>query len=134
MSNEILKQEIEKDLRGMGLLDEDLVDAVICVAFLREKLEPVVRELEGKSLPASIAIANDQDAIAAVDEITERVVNRQGLLEKAMMGEDIHDTLASIKAKIESLIVGSEVAARTIEQMQEATKKMRTTNRNKIKD
>ena len=134
MSNEMLKQEIEKDLRGMGLLDEDLVDAVICVEFLREKLAPVVQELEGKNLPASIAIANDQDAIAAVDEITERVVNRQGILEKAMMGEDIHDLLAGIKAKIESLIVGAEVAARTIEQMQEATKKMRTTNRNKIRE
>ncbi|WP_372369253.1 hypothetical protein [Candidatus Uabimicrobium sp. HlEnr_7] len=134
MSNEILKKEIEKSLREMGLLDEDLVDAVECVAFLREKLEPVVREFESKGLPGSIAIANDQDAIAAVDEITERVVNRQGLLEKAMMGEDIHDSLASIKAKVESLIVGSEVAARTIEQMQEATKKMRTTNRNKIRE
>ena len=66
-------------------------------------------------------------------KITDRAVNRQGILEKAMMGEDIHDSMANIKAKIESLIIGSDVEARTVEKMRESTKTMRSTSRYKKK-
>ncbi|HON44447.1 MAG TPA: hypothetical protein PLR86_03785, partial [Planctomycetota bacterium] len=107
-------QGIQAVLREMNVQDDDLIDITQSILAMREELASAVQEMETKNLPAALVLSQNPDAVQMIEMITDHIVEQQGLLEKAMMGEDIYDSLATIKAKIESLVVGADVEVRTL--------------------
>lgn len=107
-------QRITEGLKELGLTGEDLQESVQVIIQLQAELATSIAELRKKNLPSSLAIANQPQAVQLIDMITDHIVEEQGLLLRAMQGEDIYDSLAIIKAKIESLIAGETSQARTI--------------------
>lgn len=110
-------QRITEGLKELGLTGEDLQESVQVIIQLQAELATSIAELRKKNLPSSLAIANQPQAVQLIDMITDHIVEEQGLLLRAMQGEDIYDSLAIIKAKIESLIAGETSQARTISQV-----------------
>ncbi|HQB00158.1 MAG: hypothetical protein KBC30_03510 [Planctomycetes bacterium] len=119
-------QGIQAVLREMNVQDDDLIDITQSILAMREELASAVQEMETKNLPAALVLSQNPDAVQMIEMITDHIVEQQGLLEKAMMGEDIYDSLATIKAKIESLVVGADVEVRTLSHI---TQKMRMCKR-----
>ena len=105
---------ITEGLKELGLSGEELEEMLQILIELRQELAGEIREMEAKGLPAVLAIVNTPQAIQIVDMLTDYIVEKKGILERAMQGEDIHDTLAVIKAKVESLIVGDVIEAQTL--------------------
>ena len=104
------QQEIKIGLEKLGLNGQELEEAAQLLYELRSKLAD-----DSADVGSSVAmIANDLQAIQAIENITDQIVEQQGLLMKAMQGEDIHDSLAEIKAKVQSLAIGKEVEAQTL--------------------
>ncbi len=118
-------QRITEGLKELGLTGEDLQESVQVIIQLQAELATSIAELRKKNLPSSLAIANQPQAVQLIDMITDHIVEEQGLLLRAMQGEDIYDSLAIIKAKIESLIAGETSQARTISHITQRMKQMK---------
>lgn len=125
MSNSDI-EEIQAGLKELGLKGENSEECCQVIMQLREELALSIADLKKKNLPLSLAIANHASAVQFIDMITDNIVEDEGLLLKAMQGEDIYDALAVIKAKLESLIVGEASVARTLSHI---TQKMKQVQR-----
>lgn len=118
------EQEVKNGLQTLGLSGENLEKATAQILWLKELLAPYFMELTQKNLPRSLAISKNLKAVQIVDEVTDLVVASQGLLAKAMKGEDIHDALAVIKATVESLIASETVQPRTVHHLKTTTERI----------
>ena len=118
------EQELKQGLQELGLTGNKLEQTTQQVLHVRETLLPLLEDLTKRKLPRSLAIAQDLKAGQLLDDVTDLVVNEQGLLFRAMKGEDIHDALAVIKAKLESLLVDQTVEARTTQHLSQTTKRI----------
>ena len=125
---------ITEGLEELGLSGEELEETLQIFIELRQELAESILEMEEKGLPAALAIANTPQAIQIVDMLTDYIVENQGILERAMQGEDIHDTLAVIKAKIESLIVGDDIEAQTLSHITQRMLKFKKSSHKKSQD
>ncbi|NUM34344.1 MAG: hypothetical protein HUU50_07360 [Candidatus Brocadiae bacterium] len=118
-------ERIMEGLKELGLTGEELKESVQIIIQLQKELADSILELKKKNLPSSLAIANQPQAVQLIDMITDNIVEEQGLLHRAMNGEDIYDSLAIIKAKIESLIAGETSQARTISHITQRMKQVK---------
>lgn len=118
------QQKVKKALLEMGLPDENLEQAVENILSIRERMAPVMDDFKTKGLLRSLALSQDLKAIRVIDEITDVIVQQRGVLELAMHGKDIHDELATIKAKIISLITGEREEPNTLNKLKSTTQRM----------
>lgn len=118
------EEEIKTVLRGLYLSPDDITQLTQRILLLREELAGTIVELTEKKLPRSLAIVRSLKASQMVDEITDMAIQAQGILERAMRGEDTHDAVAILKAQIESLIAGEYVEPRTMQHLRSTTSKM----------
>jgi hypothetical protein len=126
------EQDIKNNLQTLGLSGDDLHKATLQIIRLKELLALSFVELAQKNLPRSLAIAKNLQAVQVIDEVTDLVVASQGLLAKAMKGEDIHDSLAVIKASVESLIVGETIQPRTVHHLKTTTERIAKFKREEV--
>lgn len=120
-TDETIKESLEK----LGLADQELEEAAEIILLLREELADSMAMFSEKSAPRALAIANNIQAIQVIDALVDNIVQKLGVLELAMQGEDIHDILAVLKAKIEALVTEEEVEASTIEHKTQRLFKLR---------
>jgi hypothetical protein len=116
------KLEIQRGLADLGLTGEELEEAGEQILLMRQELSDSLAKLRPEDTWSGVAIANSPEAIQILEAITDLIIERKGILEMAMRGEDIHDSVAIIKAKLESLIIGGTVQARTLNHITKALK------------
>lgn len=106
-----LMQKIIDSLSEFNLNQEDYEDIYQSILSIQAELK---ERASNSELPLRVLLAQSADATQMIEMITDCIIEKEGLLDKAMKGEDIYDSLACIKAKIESLVVGEDVEARTL--------------------
>ena len=119
------EQEMKTILIDLGLQDAEADHAMALILELRQDLADTCAKLKPEESWSGVAIANNPKAIQVVESMTDLIIERKGILEMAMRGEDIHDAVALIKAKIESLIIGGQVKAHTLTHITQRMKSMK---------
>ena len=118
--------DVKTELQLLGLQGEDLEQSERRILELRQELVDS-RPANAEESWSGVAIANNPKAILVVETITDMIIEKQGILERAMKGEDIHDSLANIKAKVESLVIGGKVKAHTLDHITQVLKVIKRT-------
>lgn len=126
---ETKKYDIEETLNELGLEGESLEETVQIIIEMREELSESCTKCEEKNLPRSLAIASNSQVIRMIDIITDDIIEKQNILAQAKSGKDIHDLLAVIKAKIETLVVEEKIQPETVNAI---TKRLRKVNKEDI--
>ena len=123
-------QKIIDTLSEFNLNQEDYEDIYQSILSIQAELQERVSETNN-SIPLRVLLAQSADATQMIEMMTDYIIEKEGLLDKAMKGEDIYDSLACIKAKIESLVVGEDIEARTLSNI---TKRMRIMHPKDVED
>ncbi len=116
--------QIERVLRELGVQGHELEEMKQWILSIRKELSKEIISLDQKKLPRQLAIVNSLQAVQTIDMITDQISEQQGLLQAAMQGQEIHDQVAIIKAKVESLVVEGHIEARTINTITQQLKKL----------
>lgn len=119
-----LEEEIKNALTQLELPVNEMDHSVQQIVQVRKRLTPIMEQFAQKKLSRSLAISQDFHAVNLMDRLTDMIIESRGVLAMAMQGQDIHDLLATIKAKLMSLISGEEQEPLTVQKLQTATQKI----------
>lgn len=118
------EQVVKTLLAEMGMPEENLEQAARKIIEVRARLAESMAKFQKQGLMRSLALSQDMKAIQVVEELTDCIVQNQGVLEQALKGKDIYDELAIIKAKIYSMITEQQEEPLTLEKLKSTTQRL----------